>query len=273
MKNNSLVIESFGNEWTRFDQSKLSNYEINKIFKDYFKIFPFNIISKNSVGFDMGCGTGRWAKLMAKRVKYLNCIEPSKAILIAKKKLRLYNNINFINSTIENSKLPNNSQDFGYCLGVLHHLSNYEKNIKSCVKLLKKGAPFLVYIYYSLDNKFYFYKFIWILSNILRRFISIMPEFYKNLVTDLLAVLIYYPLARLCFILNKLKISTKKIPLHYYKDLSFYTMRTDSRDRFGTKIEYRFSKNQINQLLKKNGLCRIRFSDDEPYWCAVGYKK
>lgn len=273
MKDTNEVIKSFGNEWTRFNQYKLSNCEIKKIFNDYFKIFPFDKISKNSIGFDMGSGTGRWAKLMANRVKYLNCIEPSKAILIAKKKLKIFKNINFINSSIEKIKLPNNSQDFGYCLGVLHHLVDYEKGIKSCTKLLKSGAPFLVYIYYSLDNKFFFYKLMWNFSNILRKFISIMPEFFKNIVTDFLAVVIYFPLARLSFILKKFNIPINKIPLNYYNNLSFYSMRTDSRDRFGTRIEHRLSKDQIKQLLKKSGLCRIRFSNSQPYWCAVGYKK
>ena len=36
----------------------------------------------------MGCGSGRWAKVVAPRVGLLNCIEPSSAIKIAKKKFK-----------------------------------------------------------------------------------------------------------------------------------------------------------------------------------------
>ena len=39
MSKNNKVISSFGEEWKRFDQSKLDKSELNKIFKDYFKIF------------------------------------------------------------------------------------------------------------------------------------------------------------------------------------------------------------------------------------------
>ena len=42
MSENNKVISSFGSEWKRFDQSKLTIIELNNIFKDYFKIFPGN---------------------------------------------------------------------------------------------------------------------------------------------------------------------------------------------------------------------------------------
>ena len=273
MMDDRQVIEDFGNEWNKFDQSKLSDFELKKIFKDYFKIFPFHKISKKSVGFDMGCGTGRWAKLLVPKVKLLNCIEPSSAINVAKKKLKIFKNVNFINSVVKEVNISKNSQDFGYCLGVLHHMKDYKLGLKKCVGFLKKGSPFLAYIYYSLDNKNFFYKFIWKLSDLLRKSICKLPKNYKFFVTDLLAFFIYLPLARFCLILNKLKVPINKIPLHYYKNLSFYTMRTDSRDRFGTVVEHRLSKNEIRKLFKEAGLCRIRFSNSEPYWCVLGYKK
>ena len=52
------TVSSFGDEWSRFDQRKLSHDEGNKIFEEYFAVFPWDKIDENSVGFDMGCGTG-----------------------------------------------------------------------------------------------------------------------------------------------------------------------------------------------------------------------
>ena len=40
---------------------------------------------KKAEGFDMGCGTGRWAKFVAPKVGKLHCIDPSNAIVVAKK--------------------------------------------------------------------------------------------------------------------------------------------------------------------------------------------
>ena len=48
--------------------------------------------------------------------------------------------------------------DFGYALGVLHHVPNTQEGLNSCIKLLKPGAPFLVYLYYSFDNRPNWYR-------------------------------------------------------------------------------------------------------------------
>ena len=50
-------------------------------------------------------------------------------------------------------------------------------------------------------------------------------------------------------------------------------METDSLDRFGTKLEQRFTKNEIYKMMKKSGLTDIKFSKNSPYWVAVGVKK
>ena len=267
------VINSFGEEWKRFDQSNLNNLELKKIFKDYFNIFPWKFLKKKSVGFDMGCGSGRWAKVVAPRVGFLNCIEPSSAIKVAKKNLVQNKNVKFIQSKIENINLKSKSQDFGYCLGVLHHTENVQKNLDKCTSLLKKNAPFLVYLYYKFDNRNYIYFLIWKCSDFLRKIISLLPEIFKNLISDLLALIIYYPFAKISLILDKINFNVKNFPLSYYKNLSFYTMRTDSRDRFGTNLEKRYTKKHIENMLKKASLHNIKFSKTAPYWCAIGFKK
>lgn len=61
------VVEDFGDEWRRFDQSKLSEKELRDVFDRYFRLFPWDRLPKEAVGFDMGCGSGRWAKLVAPR--------------------------------------------------------------------------------------------------------------------------------------------------------------------------------------------------------------
>ena len=61
------TVVSFGNEWSRFDQSELPETERADIFERYFGIFPWGELSKDAEGFDMGCGSGRWAMLVAPR--------------------------------------------------------------------------------------------------------------------------------------------------------------------------------------------------------------
>ena len=267
------TVSSFGNEWYDFDQSKMSYMEIKKIFDEYFSIFPFYLLTDKSEGFDMGCGSGRWARLMAPKVKKLHCIDPSSAIEVARRNLSDCNNIIFHKSSVDKVLLSKSSQDFGYSLGVLHHVPDTEKAIKSCVFLLKTGAPLLLYLSYNFDNRPFFYRTIWKFSDMLRYLIYHLPYKIRRIMTDIIAIAIYYPLARLSYILSLLDVNTSNIPLSYYKDHTFYTMRTDSRDRFGTPLEKRFTKAQIEIMMKNSGLGNIHFSDSAPYWCVVGIKK
>lgn len=82
MKNlDNKVVKGFGDEWKRFDQESLSKSEHEDLFMRYFHIFPFEKINTSSIGFDMGCGSGRWAKKIAQFVQTLHCIDPSKEAL------------------------------------------------------------------------------------------------------------------------------------------------------------------------------------------------
>ena len=73
--------------------------------------------------------------------------------------------------------------------------------------------------------------------------------------------------------MEKIGISVSNIPLFEYRAKSFYTMRTDALDRFGTRLEQRFTRVQIEKMLEQAGLVDITFSDIAPYWCALGIKK
>jgi SAM-dependent methyltransferase len=266
------TIKSFGEELTNFNQSKMSLSESQKAFDEYFSIFPWHILPNESVGFDMGCGSGRWVKFVAPKVHQLHCIYPSIAIDIAKENLINFNNIIFHQSTLENSGIPQDSMDFGYSLGVLHHIPNTLSGIQSCTKLLKKGATLLLYLYYAFENRPIWFRTLWKLSDIARRVIHYLPFRLKQVVTDIIAIFIYFPFARISKILEKIGFDVSKIPLSYYRNHTFYTLRTDSLDRFGTPLENRFTRDQIKDMMEKFGLTNIRFFDYQPYWCALGIK-
>jgi len=266
------TVSSFGSEWTEFDQSLFSNNEFEKIFREYFSIFPWEILPEQSVGFDMGCGSGRWAKFVSPKVGKLHCIDPSAAIEVARSNLIHLENIIFHQASVDSGCLPPESQDFGYSLGVLHHVPDTLAAIKSCVEMLKPGAPLLLYLYYSFENRSIFFKIIWKCSDILRIIICRLPNCLKSKITDLIALLVYLPFAYLSKFLEWSGLNTSSLPLSYYRNHSFYTMRTDSRDRFGTPLEKRFSKKQIVEMMTYAGLRDIKFSEVSPFWCVVGYK-
>lgn len=266
------VIQDFGDEWARFPQDHIQP-ELRNVYIDYFSIVPKEKISRKSVCLDVGCGSGRWSKFVAPKVKKIFCLDPSiNALNVAKRNLSEYSNCTFLNNSADSINLEDNSIDFAYSLGVLHHVDNTEECLKEIFNKLKPGSPFLIYLYYRFDNRSFIYRSIWKLSDIVRKIISVMPFRVKKVVTDLLALLLYLPLARASYLLELIKINSKWLPLSYYKDKSFYTMRTDSLDRFGTSLEKRYTKNEIKNLLSTSGFEKICFSEKRPYWVALSYK-
>lgn len=267
------TVEGFGDEWSRFDQSSLGEKERLLIFESYFSVFPWYLLTENSVGFDLGCGSGRWAKSVAPRIGKLKCIDASvEALNVAKRNLAEFSNCEFYNCSVSEMPVDEGSMDFGYSLGVLHHIPDPIDGIRRCVAALKPGAPFLVYLYYAFDNRPVWFSLMWRLSDFGRRFVSRLPAFLKHLTTDAIAAFVYFPLSRIAGIIERLGFGVASFPLAVYRDKSFYTLRTDALDRFGTRLEYRFSRSEIERMLTEAGLEDVKFSESEPFWCAVGIK-
>ena len=267
------VVRDFEKEWTRFDQSGVPIEELRDTFEHYFSLFPWHTLPPNAEGFDLGCGTGRWAYFCAPRVGKLHCIDPAtNALEVAKKRLSKFDNCIFHNTNVDNMPLEDNSMDFGYALGVLHHIPDTQAALRQCVRKLKLGAPFLVYIYYAFDNRPLWFRLIWQISNIGRRLISNFPYPLKYFISQIIALFIYLPLSRICNFAEKIGFNVSNIPLSSYRKKSLYTLRTDALDRFGTRLEKRFTKEQIRTMMIKAGLERIEFRNKEPFWCAIGYR-
>lgn len=269
----SQTVKGFGDEWERFDQSALSEVEHKQLFETYFSIFPWDILPENPEGFDLGCGSGRWAQLVAPKVGKLHCIDPSSALDVARRNLSKFKNCVFHSATVDEIPLEHSSMDFGYSLGVLHHVPDTQAGLNECVSRLKPGAPFLVYLYYAFDNRPLWFRIVWMFSDILRRLISRFPHGLRYFSSQILALIIYLPLARFALLLEKIGLNVSNFPLSIYRNCSFYTMRTDALDRFGTRLEQRFTREQIKEMMETAGLERVVFSEKSAFWCAVGVRR
>lgn len=268
------TVHSFGEEWKAFHQ--FEEGEIKKIGDSYFDIVTPDMIGKDKIAADFGCGTGRWSKYFHKKVGAVAAIDPSEAVLAAGELLKDVDNVQLYKASIDNLPFPDNYFDFGFSLGVLHHIPDTQKAMAACVEKVKPGGHFLVYLYYSLDNRGVLYKALFALSNALRRIVSKMPDKLKRFSCNLLAILFYMPFVLFSRGLKFLGVSKKnrsRIPLHSYEGTSFYIIRNDALDRFGTPLEQRFSKAEIHSMMERAGLANITFSEQAPYWHAIGKKR
>jgi len=267
------VIDGFGTEWEKF--SSFSKDEIAEIGDAYFSLLKETDIDENSVALDIGCGTGRWAMYLADKVKYVEAVDPSKAVFSAVKLTKEIDNIRISHCDIDTIPFAEESFDLVYSLGVFHHLPDTQAAISKAVNFVKPEGYFLVYLYYSLDNRGAAFKLLFHISNILRKVVCVLPERIKLFVCDILAIVLYMPfvtLAKVVKAVNPKGSLWKKIPLSAYAVCSFNIIRNDALDRFGTKLEKRFSRDEICDMLKQAGLREVKCSDDFPYWVGIGKK-
>ncbi len=217
------TVTDFGREWDRFDQSSLDAAELAEMFDAYFAIFPWDRLREDARGFDAGCGSGRWAALVASRVGHLHCVDASaEALSVARTRLAGIASAELHHAPVNAMPFAESTMDFGYSLGVLHHIPDTAAGLAACVKLLKPGAPVLLYLYYAFDNRPAWFRAVWRLSDGLRRILAPMPFRAKALITDLIALLIYWPLARLALLAEALGKNGDAIPLGAYRHRTFY---------------------------------------------------
>jgi SAM-dependent methyltransferase len=204
-------------------------------------------------------------------VGVLHCVDASRPALdVARAVLSHLPNCRFHLASVDDMPFKDGTMDFGYSLGVLHHLPNPAEGLKSCTAKLKRGAPFLLYLYYAFDNRAAWFRALWRVSDWIRLVMARLPTRVRLLLADVMAAVCYWPLARTARLLERLGRDVSSFPLAFYRNLSFYTMRTDALDRFGTRVEHRFTRQQITRMMTAAGLVDIRFSDRAPYWCAIG---
>jgi SAM-dependent methyltransferase len=270
------VARGFGREWSTFrqDPDHLSQAQRQAIFDDYFHIFPWHLLpGDGGVGLDIGCGTGRWSVLVAPRVRHLHLLDPSaQALSVAKQNLRGMHNVSYHLNSVATIPLPPGSLDFAFSLGVLHHVPDTATAIAAIADKLKHNAPFLLYLYYALENRPLWYRLLWRVSDLARFAVSRLPHPLRLVISQTVAALIYWPLSRLARFVARRGGSAGALPLSYYADKSFYVMRTDAYDRFCTRLEKRFRRSDIEHMLTRAGFKNVTFSDKPPFWCAVGIK-
>lgn len=266
------VVDEFGEEWLKFYQ--YNDDLIKKGVEEYFDIVNDEMVNKSTYVLDIGCGTGRWTKFIATKARFVEAVDPSNAIFAADKLLKNVKNVRLSQASIDTLPFPDETFDFVMSIGVLHHIPDTRKALNDCVKKVKKGGFFYVYLYYNLDGRGFFFKALFKLSDLIRTGVCRLPGKIKHFVCDILAVVFYMPfiLSGRFFSFIGLKKWAETFPLAGYQKRSFFMIRNDALDRFGTRLEQRFSAKEVTEMMESAGLTDIVISPGIPYFHAVGRK-
>jgi SAM-dependent methyltransferase len=272
------VIDSFGHEWSSFDYSAPQNSDaLDLQFAAYCAPLDLSEFDPaTSVAADFGAGSGRWSARLLLYFSKVYALEPSDgANRVLLKKFEHEPRIIVLKETVGRNSIAEASLDLGMSLGVLHHIPDTGLAIRDISKKIKPGGFFLCYLYYKLEDKPYYYRFVFKIVDLCRKIISKLPQAIKRIVSSIIAVLVYWPFSRVSKILGKLGVNTSNIPLHHYAEMPFVMLANDALDRFGTSLEQRFNKAEITEMLGKADfdLGTLVFSDEEPCWTFAVQKK
>lgn len=261
------TVEGFGFEWSIYDQSGRDESSLRASFARYFSIFPWAELADDACGVDVGCGTGRWARLAAERGVTVIGVDPApEALAVAASHA---SGCDLLRATAVDLPIRSQSLDFAFCLGVLHHVNDTVGALVEIRRVLKPGAPLLVYLYYAFDDRPRWFRAVWRATDIVRLVMSRLPPRVRLALTRVIAATVYLPSARFARWRERRGHRVDSIPLSAYRDQPFYVMQTDALDRFGTRLEKRYSRADVEELLNSAGFGEVEFSERWPFWCAV----
>jgi len=253
---------TFGKEWEKFQKILPENE------REFFQYFDMEDLSglKNLRVCDVGCGNGRWSYFLSDLCRELILIDFSEAIFMARRNLAHADNALFFMADLKILPFRIDFTDFLFCLGVLHHLPTPALDE---IRMLNRYAPrLLIYLYYILDNRPFYYQPLLGMVDRFRRMVSkYRNSIFRTVFTWLAAVFVYRPIVFLGILLRLFGFSTS-IPLYEsYEGKTLERIKQDVYDRFFTPIEQRHSKKQIMEL--EDTFSNVLISDQLPYWHFV----
>lgn len=250
---------SFGDEWTTYaDILPEHDHE----FADYFDLVDVESLGASRVC-DFGCGIGRWSWFIAPKCREIVLVDFSEAIFVARRNLSAAPNALFFMGDVTGLPLRPGFADFGFSLGVLHHLP---VDALDATRGLARFAPaLLIYLYYALDNRpAYFRALLAGVTGVRLALARVHSPRARRALAAALSAGIYMPLVGLGHVARPFGLH-RYVPLYEaYAGKSFARIEQDAYDRFFTRIEQRVSRRQIQEL--RDTFSRITVSDRKPFW-------
>ena len=253
------VRRSFSEEWQTY-RSLLPEHD--EEFAAYFDIVDLSSL-RDSLVVDLGCGSGRWSAKLSPHVGTIALVDFSDAIFVARENLSDAPNAVFFRGDVTNLPFVDNSVEFLFSLGVLHHLD--QPCLPVARDLMRLGPRGLFYLYYALDNRPDYYRRLLAVVTASRRSLGrVKSEKSRRRISRALALGIYRPMVGIGALADKAGI-TAPVPLYEsYKGKSVDRIEQDAFDRFFTSIEQRVSRREIKECFARVG--EVTVSESEPYW-------
>jgi 2-polyprenyl-3-methyl-5-hydroxy-6-metoxy-1,4-benzoquinol methylase len=153
--NSEAYAGNFGFEWTKYARTQLDSEVSNlseRQIRECTGFTPAELEAKWVL--DVGCGMGRFAEVASRWGAYVVGIDLSRAADVAAKNLASRENVWICQASVLNLPFIEQSFDYIYSIGVLHHTPDCEQSFKCLPRLLKPGGTVAIWLY-SGYNRWY----------------------------------------------------------------------------------------------------------------------
>jgi SAM-dependent methyltransferase len=242
---------SFGYEWTHFNDWRPSG-ETN--FQDYFQGIDLETLRGKTV-LDAGCGMGRHARQVSAYAGHLVAVDFSRAIDQAARNTSDVSNVDCVQGDLLALPLADNSVDYVYSLGVLHHLERTESAIAGLIRTLKPGGRLRIYLYWKRHG---WKGRLLDMVTAARRVTTRMPFPALRALCRVLSVGLFGGVVLPYRALSAAGIrGHQDWPLFVYSKYPFNVLYNDQFDRFSAPIEKRYDADEAARLLEAAGLVDV----------------
>ena len=139
-------------KWRRAARNWLADYADRRA-EDFVMNVVENIVrlERSAKVLDVGCGSGKWTEIFAKRGYIVTAIDISpKMIKLAEKRLqkKKLENVHFYSMTVSKLNFPDDTYDMVNCVTVLQHIfdeEEWKKAVHEMVRVTKHGGYILLF--------------------------------------------------------------------------------------------------------------------------------
>lgn len=262
---------SFSFQWTSFSQMSCD-------FKDNFLNYIHPVTPeffKGKLGLDAGCGFGRHIYNAALFGARMVGMDFSRAIESTRKNTLGVKNISLVRGDIYHPPFAEDSFDFVYSIGVLHHLPDPEEGFQSILRFTKRGGSIFIWVYS--DSR----KLINTMLEFIRIFTTRMPFPLLKIfcflcaVVDYLFVLSFKLIDKIAFLninrfFNRIIFDRVKVYMCY----PFQVFYADWFDRLSAPTRFYYNRKDLQGWVERAGLKKVIISPTGNYgWRLYGEKE
>jgi len=233
---------SFSAEWNIFSTTQLDRGAVNDSRDTFIQKTATNPEHlKGKLILEAGCGMGRFLDIVSRQTSSMVVgFDLSLAVEAAFRNLRSKPNVHVLQADVLKPPFGEESFDFIYSIGVLHHARNPILAFKRLVPLLKSGGEIVVWVY--LRPRFP------LLSDFYRIFTGRMPWTMVMALSRLFS--------KLYWIHKHIRYLRWLIPISLEKDPEKRLL--DTFDWYSPKYQFKFKAHEVGDWFKQMGLHDIQ---------------